>query len=574
MRRLAGISGRVRQSLSRVVALVAGRLKNDFYLYLATVFSLFVVVDAVFLHATANMRQTAFDTMVRYRIIVPRADDDIVIVDIDERSLAAMAKDYGRWPWPRQVLGEFLEGLEDQRPKAVVFDMLFSDPDVYNAESDDYFDAAVARTTNTFFPLLRLDEANDPQSQIDPAMIPGATPIPGIARPNAHVAVVLPHFASILRGGRLGFNNIYPDRDGIVREYLVYREDYGWTIPSLPARVVRDLGYPGAVAQRVVLNWRGQPFAYRMVSFSDVFNDLTSKVRTRSPREFTDKIVLIGSTAASLFDMKPTPMSRLHPGIEILATAIDNLKRGDYLRYPAGRALYPLLTLAIVGATAWAFYRNAGRGKIDQLFGAWQVVLIGVSYASINFTNTYIDLTGPVTVGLAYFTTARIYAVATRRALETSVLRTSVEQDAELEGVLLLIDVGGPEHALGERALDKIRRRLEKVGTEPKSVEMLTGPQQGLWALFENILAVSWATPIADRAARGRVASDVAAITRSLPAILPRSVGNGNGAVRWVVHERPISGGEAATAGWRALFAEAQLRWPEAAAGPHGGMQS
>jgi hypothetical protein len=385
--------------------------------------------------------------------------------------------------------------------------------------------------------------------------------------------VVLPHVPAILRGGRVGFHNIYPDRDGIVREYLVYRNDYGWTIPSLPARVIRDLGYGDPVEQRVVLNWRGKPFSYRTVSFSDVFNDMASKERTRAPDEFTNKIVLVGSTAASLFDQKPTPMSRLHPGIEILATAIDNLKRGDYLRYPAGRTLYPLLTLAIVGATAWAFYRNAGREKIDRLFGGWQVVLIGVSYASINFTNTYIDLTGPVTVGLAYYPTARIYAVATRRALETSVFRATVEQDAEREAVLLLIDAGGRDHAVGERALDRIRRRLEKVGTETKSVEMLKGRQEGIWALFEHVLAVSWAIPPGDRAARARVADDIAAIIGAVKATLPPSDGAGNGAVTWVVHEGPISGGEAARTGWRALFAEAQLRWLQAAA-PQGGTRS
>jgi CHASE2 domain-containing sensor protein len=563
----------MQRGVSRVATLIATRLRNNFYVYLAAVFSLFIVVDAVFLHVTANMRQTAFDAMVRYRMIVPGPDRDIVIVDIDEASLAAMARDYGRWPWPRQVLGEFLEHLEEQRPRAVVFDILFSDPDVYNPDSDDYFDAAVARTANTFFPLLRLDEASDPLSQIGPAMIPGATPVPGAPPANAHVAVVLPHLPAILHSGRLGFHNIYPDPDGIVREYLVYRNDYGWTIPSLPARVVRDLGYPVAVEPRVLLNWRGKPFSYRTVSFSDVFGDMSRKERTRSAEEFTNKIVLIGSTAPSLFDMKPTPMSRLHPGIEILATAIDNLKRGDYLRYPAGRTLYPLLTLAIVWATAWAFYRNAGRDKIDRLFGAWQVVLIGVSYASINLTTTYIDLTGPVTVGLAYFTTARIYAVATSRALETSVLRASVEQNAELGAVLLLIEVGGADHTLGERALDKIRRRLERVGTEPKSVEMLKGHQEGIWALFENVLVVSWAIPAGDGAARGRVAADIAAITGAVNAMLPRSPGTRNGAVRWVVHERPIAGGEAARAGWRALFAEAQLRWPTAL-GPQGGTRS
>lgn len=561
---LAGVASRAQQRVARSVTLAATRLKNNFYIYLATIFSLFIVVDAVALHVTANMRQTAFDKMVRYRIIVPRPDPDIVIADIDEASLAAMAKDYGRWPWPRQVLGEFLEHLEAQRPRAVVFDILFSDPDVYNPDSDDYFNAAIARTTNAFFPLLRLDEANDSLSQLRPAMIPGVTPVRGAAQTDARVAVVLPHLPAILRGGRLGFNNIYPDPDGIVREYRVYRNDYGWTIPSLPARVIRDLGYGEPVEPRVVLNWRGKPFSYRTVSFSDVFNDMASKEHTRSPTEFTNKIVLIGSTAPSLFDMKPTPLSRLHPGIEILATAIDNLKRGDYLRYPRGRTFYPLLTLAIIWATAWAFYRDAGRDKIDRLFGASQGVLISVSYASINLTNTYVDLTGPVTVALAYFTAARIYAVAASRALETSVLRASVEQNATLKAVLLLIDVGGPDHAFGERALDRIRRRLQKVGTEAKSVEMLKGHQEGIWTLFENVLVVSWAMPAGDRAARGRVADDIAAITDAVNSTLRGREGTGNGAMKWVIHEGPISGGQAAKAGWRALFAEAQLRWLQA----------
>jgi CHASE2 domain-containing sensor protein len=173
----------------------------------------------------------------RYRIFAPRPDKEIIIVDINETSLASMAKEYGRWPWPRQVLGEFLEHLELQKPKAVIFDILFSDPDVYNPDSDAYFDAVVAGTQNTFFPMLRLDEASDSLSQVKPSMIAGVTPISGRTQENATIAVVLPHFQSILRGGRLGFHNIYPDPDGIVRKYSVYRDDYGWKIPSLAARV-------------------------------------------------------------------------------------------------------------------------------------------------------------------------------------------------------------------------------------------------------------------------------------------------------------------------------------------------
>ena len=573
MNRLSGVSERIRRSVSHFLAVIAARWKNNFYVYLATLFSLFIGVDALFLHVTANMRQAAFDAMVRYRIVVPQPDRDIVIVDINEASLAAMAKDYGRWPWPRQVLGEFLEHLEEQHPRAVVFDILFSDPDVYNPDSDSYFDAAVSVTTNTFFPMLRLDEASDPLSQITPAMIPGAAPIPGEAQENAHVAVVLPHFRSILQGGRVGFHNIYPDPDGVVREYLVYRDDYGWELPSLPARVVRDLGSHDATPARVLLNWRGKPSSYRLVGFSDVFNDMISKRKTRPPDEFTGKIVLIGSTASSLFDVKPTPMSRLHPGVEILATALDNLKRGDYLRYPKGRALYPLLTLAIVWATAWAFYRSAGREKIDRLFGASQFILIGVSYASINLSNTYVDLTGPVTIGLAYFTVARVYAAATQGALERSTFRASAERQDELEAFLLLIDVGGSKMKVGGGMLNKIRQRLERLGTEAKSVEALKGRQEGLWALFENSLAVSWVIALGDQAARDRVAKDIATITGFLKTGLPRSLGAENGGARWIVHQRPIPGGEAARAGWRVLFAEAQLRWPQVS-GPPGGPRS
>ena len=134
----------------RVADRLARRLKNNFYLYLAAVFSVLAVLDAFTLHAVVDMRHRAYDVMIRYRIVQPPADPQIVIVDINEASLAAMAADYGRWPWPRQVLGEFLQNLELQKPKAVVFDILFSDPDVFNPDSDAYFDEAVANNSEVY----------------------------------------------------------------------------------------------------------------------------------------------------------------------------------------------------------------------------------------------------------------------------------------------------------------------------------------------------------------------------------------------------------------------------------------
>ena len=553
---------RIRQTLAAFYKLLAQHWKSSFYLYLAVIFSAFVLLDAMVIHFTGNMRQATFDTMVRYRIVKPQPDPDIVIVDINEASLAAMAGDYGRWPWPRQVLGEFVEQLEKQQPKAVVFDILFSDADVYNPDSDAYFDQAIAGTNNTFFPMLHLDPSSDAQSKIKPGMIPGVTPLPEAQpSPDATVAVVLPHFQSALDGGRLGLHNISPDPDGVARRYDVYRNDYGWRLPSLPDRIARELGWQEPPAQEVLLNWRGQPFTYRYISFSDVYADMTSKDKKRPQDEFKNKIVIIGSTAPSLFDIKATPMSRMFPGVEILATAMDNFKHGDALRFPEGKFWYPLLTLLIVWLTAWAFYRDVGRDKTDRLFGLSQFILIGVSYASINFTNTYINLTGPVTVALAYFTIARIYSSATGKALERNMVRVASERSGELRATLLLIRFDAERYVIPEAVLRKLRLAISRSGGLPKSVEMLKGEQKGLWDLFEKTIAVSWLNEAADADATAAVQRDIEAVLAALPSLLRRHFVQGEQVASHHLHQGLISGGDAARAGWRAVFAEALLEW-------------
>jgi CHASE2 domain-containing sensor protein len=558
------IISRILKAREQFAERLAQLWKHSFYLYLAALFSVFAVLDATVLHKTADMRQAAFDTMVRYRLIVPKPDPDIVIVDIDEASLSAMSQEYGRWPWPRQVLGEFLENIEKQQPKAVVFDILFSDADVYNADSDAYFDSAIANTSNTYFPMLRLDPSADALSQIKPAMIPGVTPLPDVHQDeNATVAMVLPHFQSALDGGRLGLHNIYPDSDGVARRYNVYREDYGWALPSLPARIAQDQGWPKTDAQQVLLNWRGQPFTYRHVSFSDVYADMASKDKKRAQDEFKNKIVIIGSTAPSLFDIKATPMDRMFPGVEILATAIDNFKHGDSLRYPEGRVWYLLITLAIVWLTAWGFYRNAGRDKIDRLFGLSQIILIGITYASINLTNVYINLTGPVTVGLTFFTLARLYAMATGKALEQNMVRAATARSGELQATLLLIRLDSERNVIRAATVEKIRHALEKTGTAAKSVEALTGDQKGLWDLFENTLAISWVAAADDADAQDAIRQDAEVVLAALPTVLQRHLAQPDNAASHFIHQGRLDGGAAATAGWRTMFAEALLEWDQ-----------
>jgi hypothetical protein len=254
-------------------------------------------------------------------------------------------------------------------------------------------------------------------------------------------------------------------------------------------------------------------------------------------------------------------MDRMFPGVEILATAIDNFKHGDALRYPEGRVWYLLITLAIVWLTAWGFYRDAGRGKIDRVFGLSQFILIGITYASINLTNVYINLTGPVTIGLAFFSLARLYAMATGKALEQNMVRAATARSGELQATLLLIRLDSGRNAIRAAVLEKIRHALEKTGQASKSVEVLTGDQKGLWDLFENTLAISWVAAAGDLDAQKAIRQDAETVLAALTTVLQRHLAQPDNAASHHLHSGRLDGGAAATAGWRIMFAEALLEW-------------
>ncbi len=560
--RLLSLTSRLHFAFEAFTEFLARVWKRSFYFYLAGFFTVFAVLDTTTLHITSEMRTAAFDAMVRYRIFPPKPDPDIIIVDINEASLAALSKEYGRWPWPRQVLGEFVEGIEQQQPKAVVFDILFSDADIYNADSDAYFNAAIASANNLFFPMLRLDQSADALSEIKLAQVPGVLPsVDESPQADATIALILPHFAAALESGRVGTHNVVLDSDGIVRKYPVYIPAYGWKVPSLPARMGREFGWTEASTEQILLNWRGKPFSYQYVSFADVYADMGSKTKKRSASEFKDKIVIVGSTAPGLFDLRATPMARMHPGVEVLATAIDNTKHGDSLRFPEGRIWYLLITLALIWATAWAFYREEGRGNIDKLFSLSQIILIGFSFASINFSNTYINLAGPVLLGIAYFTLARLYATATGKAMEQNMVRAASARQGDVQATLMLIRFDTRINVISDGVLEKIRIGLNRTGSAQKSVEVVKGEQSGLWGLFEKTIALSWAADATDSAALALIEADVRLLQSTLPTLLKRFVLHVDNATSHIVHQGRLQGGAQAAAGWRILFAEALIKW-------------
>ena len=559
------LPGRLYLAFAAFSDLLARKWKRKFYLYLAVFFTLFAFLDTAFLHLASELRTATFDPMVRYRLSPPKPDPDIVIVDIDEASLAAMSKEYGRWPWPRRVLGEFLEQLEKQHPKAVVFDILFSDPDVFNPQSDAAFNASIEKTDNTFFPMLIVgDSEKDISRQVKMAQIPGVTPIPDeTPDANAKANILLPYFKSAIDSGRLGTQNMMLDADGVSRNYPVYAEGDGWRIPSLPARLGREFGWVAPTTDHMLLNWRGQPYSYKYISFVDAYQEIGSTKTSLQEDDFKGKIVIIGSTAPNLYDVRSTPMAKMYPGVELLATAIDNYKHGDSLRFPEGRIWYLLISLAIIWLTAWAFYREDGRGKIDTLFSLSQLILIAFSFASINFTDTYINLAGPAMLGIAYFSLARLYARITEKALDRNMVNAAMSLSGHLQATLLLLHFDSERNVISHGMLEKIRLGLKKIGSEQKGVEVLPGAQKGMWGLFENTIAISWLADAEDEDAQQAISSDVQKVLLGLQPLLQRTLLHVEGAVNHVIQQGTIRGGKMAAGGWRLLFAQALLNGSE-----------
>lgn len=556
---------RIGLAYQRASQFLARRWQRKFYWYLATFFTLFALMDTVFLHLTSEIRTATFDPMVRYRLLPPSPDPDIVIVDINESSLSAMSKEYGRWPWPRRVLGDFVDKIEKQHPKAIVFDILFSDADVFNPSSDAQFDASIAKTNNTFFPMLLLGEAGDKLRQVRLNQVPGVLTSPD-EEPEKEVSVnlILPHFQAAINGGRLGTQNVLVDSDGVVRNYPVDSYTHGWRIPSLAARLGREFGWTQPSTDHMLLNWRGAPYSYQYVSFSEIYQDLSSEEKLRPANEFTGKIVLIGSTAPNLYDVRATPMSEMHPGVEVLATAIDNYKHGDSLRFPEGRVWYLLITLSLIWLTAWAFHREDGRGHTDSLFSLSQFILIGFSFASINFGNTYINLAGPVMIGIAFFSIARLYARATENTLANNMVRAAQETRTAQHARLLLLRFNPELNLVSKADLNNICLALQRVSKVAKSVEVISGEQKGLWGLLENTIAVSWLCDANDQEMKSALEVDAQKILTELPVLLQKFLLNLNDAVSLQQHQGLIQGGEYAPNSWRALLASALLQAPTA----------
>ena len=347
------------------------------WLLLALAFAALVAADYAWLGVTRIIDQRLGDIALRVNAQRRSPSDKVVIVDIDQRSLELMNDMAGSWPWPRSVHGELIDHLALQGPRVVAFDVLFNEADVYRPEHDAAFADAVARNPNVWLAMVLNSDGQGAKVGDMPRSV-GARALPGASMetrvPLLLPLVVLPQ-AGAMRGGLINFAE---DSDKVGRHHDLYLDRAQWRFASLPARIMASLGRPLPAQQRVLLNWRS---GWKHVSYADIYLDALREHPQRPAGEFRGKIVVVGTSAPGLQDLRLTPLGSTYPGVEVLATAIDNLDRGDWLR-EAPRWNFLPLALGLIALVTIAFARGQSAGKVFYaMLGVSAAVLIAAALA-------------------------------------------------------------------------------------------------------------------------------------------------------------------------------------------------
>ncbi len=418
-----------------------------------------VVLSAVtFLRAIdpapiAQIRERTFDA---YQRLLPRpyGEFPVRVIDIDEASLAK----FGQWPWPRTLLATLVKRLSDLGAAVIAFDMTFAEPDRTSpqrlanelrydnaAESqrvaefmsklpdhDQVFAAAIAQAP-VVLGFAGVPQANSRRPSVKAGFaIAGASPTEVVARFDG-AATNLELFDKAASG--VGAMNISSsDKSGIVRRVPMLFTDGNKIYPNLSAEALRvaqqqksiivrgtgasremDVGLPALLDMRVgqfqfPVTPAGEVWVYynhdqpeRYVSAQDVLDP--SKDADVRPR-IDGQIILIGTSAAGLLDVWPTPLGELVPGTSIHAQAIEQILGQTFLSRPdwadgveivATILLGALLTylLIILGSQYTALIGAAilGAGLGLSWFAFSQTgMLLDPIYPSIGATSTYLAI--------------------------------------------------------------------------------------------------------------------------------------------------------------------------------------
>ncbi len=312
-----------------------------------------------------NIENQTFD--VRQNLIsnYKKVNKNIAIISVDEASYEYILDKYGEWPLNRGIYADMVEFLQTQKPAVAAFDLMFvksmksaHNDDLKLAKSISKYDNVLTSINfdNQEFSLrkpvdlpdyLKANVQNDGDIDFSPETFTNC---------RAILSEIIDSTPNI------GHINLIREDDGIARSippFVVYKGDF---YPHLALKVglkylqktenystndfkidkngqiqLKNRTIPVMKNGSVILNWYGQsglnnPKSFEYIPFWKVEKTMYGEENLVPKDFFKDKIVYIGTSATSLFDLKSVPTDKIFPGVEIHTTFINNLLDNNFIK--------------------------------------------------------------------------------------------------------------------------------------------------------------------------------------------------------------------------------------------------
>lgn len=400
---------------------------------------IFFIIFAFLILKNANLN-TFIDTIenrtfdLRQSILInegsKKANQDIVIVAIDDATYEYILDNYGEWPLPRDTYAKIVNYLEKQNPRIIAFDLMF----VKSLKSKNQADkelTEIFKKYNNVFTSMNFD--NQSEDLRLPPNLPQKLTID--IKNNSKIdfsQLTYKNCRTIIdeiinATSNIGIINVSRSDDGILRKMplvVKYKNDY---YPQLALKV--GLNYLGEnqtsfeidkhsefkLGDRkiyldndgsAILNWYGPAGTYTYIPMYQLIKAVNGE-KTELDYNFSNKIIYFGTTAASLFDIKTVPTGKIYPGVEVQATYVNNIIDNNFIKkVNRGYTIALSILLALFIASVVTRVSSAFTASMMSLSAYFIYIL--VAYYSMKYENLWLEVVYPLIFSIAAFTFAYV----------------------------------------------------------------------------------------------------------------------------------------------------------------------
>jgi len=365
----------------------------------------------------ASWEAKTWDWRVKLMARPGEATDQIRLILLDQNSLDWALKENGlSWPWPREVYGAIVNFCKRQGAKAVAFDVLFTEPSKYGVEDDAAFGKSVS-DYGRFVGTVFLGRENGRETTWPPEVTRPLLKVFGLKQGLSQKAkesldypkASFPILELATQSAVLSNVHLNPDPDGTYRRVRLFGLFDGSALPALglgtyligsqanalkienEKLTVGDYRIPIDGLANAILRYRGPAGSYKTYSAAAV---LQSEIRLMMGEEptiqskhiFKNKYVLFGFSAPGLFDLKPTPVGGVYPGVEIQATLLDNILSDDFISQSSKWVNISLLVMLALGSAGLLSIFNS---PLQSVFISALAVLIPIAISLLMYHMGY-----------------------------------------------------------------------------------------------------------------------------------------------------------------------------------------